>query len=327
MDLPDILSPGMTLGAVCIGAMVAAILFGITTLQAGMYYKNYSDDWWVYRYSVASLWILDALHIALSTHALYYYLIRNFTAINHVVWCFKLQILFDVLIIMAVQVLYTFRLWKLDQSYYTVVLCFVILAVIATFTGSGIYVIVHIYSLSNFLSVENIKKFISIAVSAAAGSESAIAVSMCYYLHKSRSVLNFTSTSSKLVNLMCLVCMLIAFPHYGMASFSVVPDANILPQFFIWPHSIIFIGIDFILPKPLLLNLTALQGPPPVVVLSLAASQPLIYASMIIYTPIYAGFRLTTILRSLPHSVLHLRFTFKSVGKRTEGKALDSAAM
>ncbi|KAK0477160.1 hypothetical protein EDD18DRAFT_1365628 [Armillaria luteobubalina] len=287
MNLPDILSPGMTLGAVCVGAVVAAILFGITTLQAGFYYKNYSDDLWVYRYSVASLWILDALHIALSTHALYYYLIKNFTAINHVVWCFKLQILFDVLIIMAVQSVYfpfmeTFALILLnphmlksdvyslivDQSYYTVVLCFVILAVIAVFTGSGIYVIVHIYSLSNFLSVENIKKFISIAVSAAAGSESAIAVSMCYYLHKSRSVPNFTRSAN-----------------------------------------------------------SVLKDPPPVVVLSLAASQPLIHASMRIYTPIYAGFRLTTILRSLAPSVLHLRFTFKSVGKRTEGKALGSAVV
>lgn len=137
-----------------------------------------------------------------------------------------------------------------DQSYYTVVLCFVILAVIATFTGSGIYVIVHIYSLSNFLSVENIKKFISIAVSAAAGSESAIAVSMCYYLHKSRSVLNFTSTSSKLVNLMCLVV------SSGLAT-SVCSLLSLI-TFFIWPHSIIFIGIDFILPKLYINSLLAL---------------------------------------------------------------------
>ncbi|PBK80364.1 hypothetical protein ARMGADRAFT_1040102 [Armillaria gallica] len=66
-------------------------LFGITNLKAVIYYKKYPDDWWVYRYSVASLWTLDALHVALSTHALYYYLInlfRNFAAIYYVV-CFK----------------------------------------------------------------------------------------------------------------------------------------------------------------------------------------------------------------------------------------------
>ncbi|KAK0471450.1 hypothetical protein IW261DRAFT_1612042, partial [Armillaria novae-zelandiae] len=185
MSSPDIPSLGMTLGAVYIGATVAAILFGITNLQAVVYYKNYPADWWVYRYSVALLWILDALHVALSTHALYYYLINlfgNFTAIYNVVWSFKAfcsAILFNVLIIMAVQALYTVRLWKLDQNSYKVVLWFVILAVIAAFS-SGIYVVVDVYSISNFLSMEHIRKAIWTAFSAAAVSDFIIAFSMCY---------------------------------------------------------------------------------------------------------------------------------------------------
>ncbi|KAK0471436.1 hypothetical protein IW261DRAFT_1612036 [Armillaria novae-zelandiae] len=159
MNSPDIPSLGMTLGAVYVGATVAAILFGITNLQAVIYYKNYPDDWWVYKYSVASLWILDTLHVALSTHALYYYLIDlfgNFIAIYNIVWSFKLQILFNVLIIMVVQALYTVRLWKLDRNPYKVVLWFVVLTVITAFS-SGIYVVVDVYSLSNFLSMGRIR--------------------------------------------------------------------------------------------------------------------------------------------------------------------------
>ncbi|KAK0486760.1 hypothetical protein EDD18DRAFT_1360420 [Armillaria luteobubalina] len=243
MNSPDIPSLGMTLGAVYVGATVAAILFGITNLQAFIYYKKHPDDWWLYKYSVASLWILDTLHVALSTHALYHYLIDlfgNFLAIYNIVWSFKLQILFNVLIIMVVQALYTVRLWKLDRNPYKVVLWFVVLTVIIAFS-SGIYVVVDVYSLSNFLSMERIRKAIWIAFSAAAISDFAIAFSMCYYLHKSRSVTNFTSTSNKLLNLMRLVVI------SGLATS--VCSLLCLITFFIWPNSFIFIGIDFILPK------------------------------------------------------------------------------
>ncbi|SJL15303.1 uncharacterized protein ARMOST_18796 [Armillaria ostoyae] len=80
-------SLGMTLGAVYIGATVAAILFGITNLQAVIYYKKYPDDWWV-----AIIWAFDALHVALGTHALYHYLIDlfgNYITLDDIVWSFK----------------------------------------------------------------------------------------------------------------------------------------------------------------------------------------------------------------------------------------------
>ncbi|KAK0472982.1 hypothetical protein IW261DRAFT_1660107 [Armillaria novae-zelandiae] len=136
MSSPDIQYVGMTLGAMYVGAMVAAILFGITNLQTVIYYKKYPGDWWVYRYSVASLWILDALHVASSTHALYQYLITlygNFFATYDVIWSFKLQVLITVLIVMDVQALYTVRLWKLNRSLYKVVPWIGVLSMTAAF--------------------------------------------------------------------------------------------------------------------------------------------------------------------------------------------------
>ncbi len=76
--------------------------------------------------------------------------------------------------------------------------------------------------------------------------------------------------------------------------------------------------------ETLLPNLTTLRGPPRLAVL-LAPSRPLIDASISISMPIYAGFRPTTTFESLPPSVRRLRFSFKSVGKRTEEKILRSA--
>lgn len=85
-------SLGKTLGAVYIGAMLSSILLGITALQAVIYYKKFPHDPWYYRYSVAVLWILDMLHVALNTHAIYFYLVDsfgNYLALDHVIWSFK----------------------------------------------------------------------------------------------------------------------------------------------------------------------------------------------------------------------------------------------
>lgn len=128
-------SLGMTFGAVYIGATVAAILFGITNLQAVIYYKKYPDDWWVYRYSVAILWAFDALHVALGTHALYHYLIDlfgDYIALDDVVWSFKLQILFNLVIILGVQAIYAVRIWRLGHHFYQILPWFVVLSVAIT---------------------------------------------------------------------------------------------------------------------------------------------------------------------------------------------------
>ncbi|KAK0226811.1 hypothetical protein EDD85DRAFT_795132 [Armillaria nabsnona] len=74
----------------------------------------------------------------------------------------------------------------------------------------------------------------------------------------------------------------------------------------------------------LLPNFTTLQGPPHLDILP-APSRPLLDMSITISAPIYAGFRLTMTLESLPPSVRHLCFTFKSVGKHREEKTLRSA--
>ncbi|KAK0243655.1 hypothetical protein EDD85DRAFT_944985 [Armillaria nabsnona] len=89
--LPSI---GETFGACYIGSLIATILYGISNLQVALYYKRYPNDWWVYQYSIAILWALDALHVAFSTHALYYYMIKmfgNFNGLDCILWSMKLQ--------------------------------------------------------------------------------------------------------------------------------------------------------------------------------------------------------------------------------------------
>lgn len=133
---------GKTLGAVYIGAMIAAILFGITILQTAIYYQRFKKDWWVYRYSVALLWFLDALHVALSTHAVYFYLVENFgnlEVLNDVVWSFKLQLLFDTLTVVGVQTIYAVRLCRLGRHFHRAVPFFVVLVVCGGYGNSFLH--------------------------------------------------------------------------------------------------------------------------------------------------------------------------------------------
>ncbi|PBK79396.1 hypothetical protein ARMGADRAFT_1021548 [Armillaria gallica] len=206
-------SLGMTLGAVYIGATVAAILFGITNLQAVVYYKKYADDW-----------AFDALHVALGTHALYHYLIDLFGdyialddtvclaySASNTVQCmsFSLSIEQNGALMSMTYSIYTVRIWRLGHHYHQMLPLFVL----------SIYTVFSMAVISDFV----------------------IAFSMCYYPHKSRDASAFSSTSKRLLGLIRLVVI------SGLATSTC--SLITLITYLALPNSLIFLGIDFILPK------------------------------------------------------------------------------
>ncbi|KNZ75372.1 hypothetical protein J132_03412 [Termitomyces sp. J132] len=66
------------LGAAFIGNLIAAVFYGITCVQTYMYSKKSDRDRTWFKGVIYFLWILDTLHLAMISHALYYYLISNF---------------------------------------------------------------------------------------------------------------------------------------------------------------------------------------------------------------------------------------------------------
>ncbi|KAK0445653.1 uncharacterized protein EV420DRAFT_1572081 [Desarmillaria tabescens] len=226
-------SLGMTLGSVYIGAIIAAILFGITNLQAVIYYKKYPDDWWIYQYSV------NALHVALGTHALYHYFVDSFgdyTALYDIIW--YLQILFNYPLNATNRVLttpifrvYAVRIWKLGRHFHKILPWFVVLDVVVAWDFLT-YMPFDRYLISSFLSVPSIKISICTVFSMAAISDFIIAFSMCYYLRKGLEGTTFSSTSAMILSLMRLI--VISWIGY---------------EYLAGPDSLVFLGIDFILPK------------------------------------------------------------------------------
>ncbi|PBK63016.1 hypothetical protein ARMSODRAFT_1088806 [Armillaria solidipes] len=264
-------SLGATLGALYIGATLAAVLFGITNLQTVIYYKKYPHDWWLFRYSVALLWVLDALHVALPTHALYFYLVGMFGdlagALVHSVWSFKVQLDVNVLIVVYVQGLYAVRLWKrpffgvprlllarltsfvVGRHFHKIFPCFVFLAVAASL-GASIFTIYDSCMTKNFSSISAIKTSIYTVFVTNAVTDCTISFMMCYYLHKSRAVARFSTTASLLLDLMRLILV------SGLATSACSLLALI--SYIVWPKTLIFLGIDFILPKLYINSLLAM---------------------------------------------------------------------
>ncbi|PBK86177.1 hypothetical protein ARMGADRAFT_543099 [Armillaria gallica] len=188
-------SLGKTLGAVYIGAMLSSILLGITALQAVIYYKKFPHDPWYYRYSVAALWILDMLHVALNTHAIYFYLIDsfgNYLALDRVIWSFKLQVLINVIIVVGVQSLYAVRLWKLGHHFHRVIPWFIVVVIVGG-CATGIAMTYDAYKLPHVSSLPSISKTVDGTFATSTSVDFIISGAMFYYLHKSTTITKFES--------------------------------------------------------------------------------------------------------------------------------------
>ncbi|PBK84139.1 hypothetical protein ARMGADRAFT_1088606 [Armillaria gallica] len=249
-------SPGNTLGALYVGTTIAAILFGITNLQMLIYYKRYPDDLRIYRYSVAILWVLDAFHVALSTHMLYFYMVDMYGdlvgALGYPVWSFRLQLVINVLIVLYVQGLYAIRIWNVLGHHFGKILPWLVLLAIAISLGAGIFLVYDIYvtaTLPSFFARVGVP--IYFYCSAVVVADLTIALMMCYYLYKSRTAMNFSTTlTPMLLHMMRLILV------SGLATSAC--SLLTLIAFIMWPESLIFMGIDFILPKLYINSLLAM---------------------------------------------------------------------
>lgn len=106
-----------TFGVLFIGVILAAILFGVTNVQAFIYFQTHSHGGTgitFYKLVVICLWIFDALHLALIVHCVYFYLVINYaniSALTEIVWSAKLQVVVFAFSVFAVRLLYVHRIW------------------------------------------------------------------------------------------------------------------------------------------------------------------------------------------------------------------------
>ncbi|KAF9447782.1 hypothetical protein P691DRAFT_801836 [Macrolepiota fuliginosa MF-IS2] len=230
-----------TVGALFLGVLAAMFLFGITTLQMYWYYHLYPKDSQLHKYSVAILWSLDTLHLALTIHAVYTYIVNGFgniLGLEHISWSIKLQVSVNVVIILVVHSLYALRVWILGEYHRGGVGYLVAFVLVGGFV-IGAVLAYQIYTIHTYAELGRISWVINSAFATATGIDFIITASMCYYLWKSQApasrlnsristIIQYTLSSGLLTS----ACSLSALFSYILLS-----------------NTFVFLGLQFILTK------------------------------------------------------------------------------
>jgi len=106
-----------TLGAVFIGNLITGILYGVTCVQAFLYFQNYPEDRLWLKLTVLFLWLCDTVGLALVTHGVYFYAVTNFAnpaAFQDPTSTIMLHLMITVLSDAVVRSLFGQRLWILS---------------------------------------------------------------------------------------------------------------------------------------------------------------------------------------------------------------------
>ncbi|KDR77665.1 hypothetical protein GALMADRAFT_410088 [Galerina marginata CBS 339.88] len=232
---------GNTIGAGLLGCTAAAVLFGVAIVQAYIYYTHYPKDWVFQKVIVGFLLLVDTVHTGMTTHTVYYYVIEQFGnvfALEFVVWSFKLQVVFNVFILLLVQTLYVMRIWKL-ASHFSRVWPAIIIAILVGGYAIGFLLAFHSFRLKSWDGLDGMASVVKASFSCSTGIDIILAASMCYYLNRSKT--SFVGTNNRIV----------AVIHYVLISGSLTSATSlaILLCFLAMPNNLIFISITFIVTK------------------------------------------------------------------------------
>ncbi|KAH9849413.1 hypothetical protein C2E23DRAFT_840117 [Lenzites betulinus] len=111
--------PGPTVGAMLIGGIVGASLYGLTCSQGYMYLtRSQNDSLWMRLYMLG-IWILDSVCLVFVGHIIYYQFITRWgdpTVFETPIWSFVVLILFTALVSFSVRGMYLKGVWHLSHQ-------------------------------------------------------------------------------------------------------------------------------------------------------------------------------------------------------------------
>ncbi|KAG2065603.1 hypothetical protein BDR04DRAFT_1108256 [Suillus decipiens] len=230
---------GSTFGALFIGVIISAVLFGLSNVQAFIYFQTHKDiGITFYKLAVIWLWVLDALHLVLIVHCIYYYLVINYAIIEafvKIVWSFKLSVSIEFVLICSVHLLYVYCIWIISKGKsrtlpFTMSIIIILRLCVAT---------VFIWALYQCHVFSDLVKFqwaMYLSLGTIIFADIVIASTLCYLLATSRT--GFSSTDSLITKLIintgCLTCV---------CSIAAIITCAVMP------NSLIFITIDFLWAK------------------------------------------------------------------------------
>ncbi|KAF7338805.1 hypothetical protein MSAN_02203100 [Mycena sanguinolenta] len=118
-----------TIGAYQIGVLVSYVLFGVTTMQAYIYFGRFPDDAPKLKALVAFVWICEVGHAVCLGHSLYIYTIKDFAQplllLGPTPKSFQTSVLFSGVVGACVQGFFGFRIYTLSKKIYIPILIWI----------------------------------------------------------------------------------------------------------------------------------------------------------------------------------------------------------
>ncbi|KAI6158207.1 hypothetical protein BKA82DRAFT_996667 [Pisolithus tinctorius] len=216
------------LGPILIGGLVSAALYGITTLQTYVYFMHYAEDASTKKFLVAVVWVLDTLHVSLTCHILYYYMITSYgvpTSLEYNIWSLTTSFLVNILMVCITQLFFAHILYYLCRPHVKWLVTTPIMLLVLAHFGFGMVSTVLEF-VNNKISVLTQIRFYGVTptVATVVLAETLITVSLCILLYDSGSYLAFPGTK-RLVNTLivyavnrCLLTLLVAIAELVMTA-------------------------------------------------------------------------------------------------------------
>jgi len=185
------------MGALYVGAMVTAILYGSTNVQTFLYYKNFRRDQMFQKCAVALLWLLESLHMIFAIVEGWHYLIDSFgdyAALLELHWSFSLQILISAIIILVVQSLYTRRIWILSMNHNQRIWSWILVVVVLAGYAGGFFFFVELYRSTTILQLSQLRWLMILGFAFASFEDLILAITICVFLSLGRTTFKETKS-------------------------------------------------------------------------------------------------------------------------------------
>ncbi|KAJ4468903.1 hypothetical protein J3R30DRAFT_3714407 [Lentinula aciculospora] len=178
-----------TFGMLFDAVVVGAVLYGAGCVQGYMYFRKYQKtDPWYLKSLVGFILVCDTLQVGILTACVYQYVILNFANEEILVILLNtliIEIFFSDAIALVVQMFYCWRVWRLSQGSYLVVVPLVLLSW-AAFMSLLVYSCLSM-QLSTFAELTTLKNLSMSCNILAAASDIMISIAMVFFLQKAKS--------------------------------------------------------------------------------------------------------------------------------------------
>ncbi|EGN93424.1 hypothetical protein SERLA73DRAFT_189609 [Serpula lacrymans var. lacrymans S7.3] len=171
-----------------LGAIFAMALYGVTCMQAFIYYKNYPQDRWGLKLTVAIIWILETIHAALVIATLDHYLIANFSEVGVMLaidWTIFMTFIIGFFIVFLVNLYYTWRIGMLYKGRY-IIIVLIVLAVVRLGLSLVCCAYTRIYKDSWLSWGQETKIIICFSLALAILTDTVITTTLVFLLRKAR---------------------------------------------------------------------------------------------------------------------------------------------